>query len=268
MALVCTGIAIFRVVNPVFSSRLHQGPPYSGVGSNLTSIFLLKKHSLVKMKNMSSKSLLVLGGNGFVGGAVCRAALRRGWQVSSLSRHGAPINPVGQVNWIKGSSLDADDLKAAIDKSRPTFIVHSIGTLYESPPDRTYESMNHKTLQTLLSGKPSVSAIGYVSAAWFDPLTNSILSGYYRSKREAEKDLIAWEANGHGRALVFRPGLVYGRDRWMTIPIAFMVRLMSFFTAGIFPPPIQVDRLAESILGSLESSQKGDNRHIYEPRDL
>ena len=205
-----------------------------------------------------------------MGRAVCRAALRRGWQVSSLSRHGAPIdgNSVGKVKWIKGSALNADDLKGAIDESRPTFMVHSIGTLYESPPDRTYESMNHKTLQTLLSLKPSISAIGYVSAAWFDPLTNSILSGYNCSMREAEKELMTWEANGYGRALVFRPGLVYGRDRWMTIPIAFLVRLVSFFTAGIFPPPIHVDRLADSILHSLENSQKGENRLIYEPRNL
>ena len=35
-------------------------------------------------------NLLVIGGNGFVGSTVCRKAVQRGWNVTSLSQSGMP----------------------------------------------------------------------------------------------------------------------------------------------------------------------------------
>ena len=51
------------------------------------------------------RRLLVLGGNGFVGREVCRLAVQRGFQVTSLSRRGENPEPgnqeLDQVPWLE-----------------------------------------------------------------------------------------------------------------------------------------------------------------------
>ena len=50
------------------------------------------------------RSLLVLGGSGFVGREVCRNAVERGYRVTSLSRRGVNPEPasalLAQVQWL------------------------------------------------------------------------------------------------------------------------------------------------------------------------
>ena len=55
----------------------------------------------------------VLGGTGYSGGAVVREAVRRGHQVTSVSRN-APSDPVDGVDYVIGSAEDADVLAAAV----------------------------------------------------------------------------------------------------------------------------------------------------------
>ena len=74
-------------------------------------------------------SVLVLGGNGFVGSAVCSAALDAGLRVSSLSRSGRPgwvdkldaaeqeTHWAGQVEWKSGDVFVPADLEAAMGGS-------------------------------------------------------------------------------------------------------------------------------------------------------
>jgi uncharacterized protein YbjT (DUF2867 family) len=52
--------------------------------------------------------ILVLGGNGFVGTAICKLAVAQGISVVSLSRSGRPSileSWVDQVTWISGKLL-------------------------------------------------------------------------------------------------------------------------------------------------------------------
>ena len=78
--------------------------------------------------------LLVLGGNGYVGQNICRAALDSGkFSVSSLSRSGKPSNPgpclanemMDEVEWLEGDIFDAqrrDEVFEGVD-----VIVSTIG---------------------------------------------------------------------------------------------------------------------------------------------
>lgn len=55
--------------------------------------------------------VLVLGGNGFVGNAICMEALSRGLEVASMSRSGRPKREDGwmsDVEWIKADALEPD----------------------------------------------------------------------------------------------------------------------------------------------------------------
>ncbi|KAF8580871.1 mitochondrial protein [Ramaria rubella] len=82
--------------------------------------------------------LLVVGGNGFVGSAVCRAALGRGWEVTSISSSGKPFRtPKGHapswtsnVSWHTASALVPDSYRALLRNK--TAVVHTVGTLLET----------------------------------------------------------------------------------------------------------------------------------------
>ncbi|KAF9208139.1 hypothetical protein BGZ49_009692 [Haplosporangium sp. Z 27] len=89
-----------------------------------------------------SKKLLVVGGTGGVGFQVCKLAVARGWDVTSLSRRGKPtltdsnkndfIAPQGwatKVNWAQGDSLDPSSYQDAIKGTNS--IVHTVGLLLE-----------------------------------------------------------------------------------------------------------------------------------------
>ena len=61
--------------------------------------------------------LLLFGASGAIGGAILDAALARGWQVTAVSRHGAPKDAVSEgVRWLAadplGSEFSAERLRA------------------------------------------------------------------------------------------------------------------------------------------------------------
>jgi uncharacterized protein YbjT (DUF2867 family) len=64
-----------------------------------------------------ANQVIVFGGNGFVGQAVCRAALDLGADVVSVSRSGSP-NPApawaSQVQWLKGDIFSPQDYSAEL----------------------------------------------------------------------------------------------------------------------------------------------------------
>ncbi|KAF9483757.1 mitochondrial protein [Pholiota conissans] len=114
--------------------------------------------------NSAVGKILVVGGNGFIGSAVCKAALARGVQVTSVSSSGRPYRtPKGhspawtsKVNWKKGDALNPQtfaDLLAETDG-----VVHTLGTLIEnSSYKRAVEQGNLPTLigsvfESLLNG--------------------------------------------------------------------------------------------------------------------
>ncbi|KAF8212176.1 hypothetical protein K438DRAFT_1439771, partial [Mycena galopus ATCC 62051] len=119
--------------------------------------------------------LVVVGGNGFIGSAICRAALARGLQVTSVSSSGRPYQtPKGhtpawaaKVNWQTGDALRPESFARHLDGA--VGVVHTLGILLEdagykravrdadapallralfadrnplSPPHTTYEAIN------------------------------------------------------------------------------------------------------------------------------
>ncbi|KAI1744043.1 NAD(P)-binding protein [Xylaria scruposa] len=89
----------------------------------------------------AAKRLVVCGGNGFLGSRICKNAVQRGWDVTSISRSGAPkwdavtssATPPSwshKVTWERGDILRpatyAPLLKGA------DFVVHSMGILLEA----------------------------------------------------------------------------------------------------------------------------------------
>lgn len=82
-------------------------------------------------------SILVVGGNGFLGSAVCRRALAKGLDVASISSSGQPFRtPKGhvpgwtnKVKWHAASALDPSSYASLLNGK--TAVVHTLGVLLE-----------------------------------------------------------------------------------------------------------------------------------------
>ncbi|KAL6716808.1 hypothetical protein ACLMJK_004720 [Lecanora helva] len=88
-----------------------------------------------------AKKIVVCGGNGFLGSRICKAAIHRGWHVTSLSRSGPPTwssvssSPTppswsGSVSWEKADVLKPDSYKSFLEGADA--VVHSMGILLEA----------------------------------------------------------------------------------------------------------------------------------------
>ncbi|KDQ60943.1 hypothetical protein JAAARDRAFT_55673 [Jaapia argillacea MUCL 33604] len=81
--------------------------------------------------------ILVVGGNGFIGSAVCKAALARGVQVTSISSSGRPYRTLkghtpawaNKVDWQKADALRPETYAHILPNV--TAVVHTLGTLLE-----------------------------------------------------------------------------------------------------------------------------------------
>ncbi|WWC85567.1 uncharacterized protein L201_000431 [Kwoniella dendrophila CBS 6074] len=85
----------------------------------------------------SVPKLLVVGGNGFLGSAICKAAVTKGWEVSSMSLSGKPYTTpaghtpswVGKVKWENGDAFNSESYSNLMKDK--TSIIHTLGILLE-----------------------------------------------------------------------------------------------------------------------------------------
>ncbi|KAJ7774549.1 NAD-binding protein [Mycena maculata] len=81
--------------------------------------------------------LVVVGGNGFIGSAICRRALAQGMQVTSVSSSGRPYQTpkghtpawVSRVRWETGDALKPETFAHHLDGAQS--VVHTLGILLE-----------------------------------------------------------------------------------------------------------------------------------------
>ncbi|EMC93982.1 hypothetical protein BAUCODRAFT_94015 [Baudoinia panamericana UAMH 10762] len=89
----------------------------------------------------AKKKLVVCGGNGFLGSRICKAAVARDWDVTSISRSGEPNWPSvsshqtappwsKSVTWRSANILQPDTYKTDLEGADA--VVHSMGILLEA----------------------------------------------------------------------------------------------------------------------------------------
>lgn len=200
--------------------------------------------------------VLVTGGNGFIGRAVCASAVERGIVVRSLSRSGRPAVPgawLEQVDWQRGNVFDSDTLTKAL--KGVSAVVHCIGISRERKDvGETFKRCNGDAAIAVgeAASKAAVRDFVFVSAAEKPPWAHE---EYLSSKRRAELVL----AKSSMRLVVLRPGLVYGEERPLAVLAARLLK--AALGMKIRMPlvrgnaPIRVSRVARAVIRALQNPE-------------
>jgi len=228
---------------PVWCVRLY-GQPDGGSGSR-------QEAGDTPPSDSATPSIFVLGGNGFVGSAICEVAVAAGVNVTSYNRSGRPAwfeklgqadkeqHWVSKVDWKKGDIFEPDALQAAMAGSDA--VISAIGAF------GSHEFMLKMCGQATIEGVAAAKVVGsvkrfaFVSAHDYGWPVRKLVAGYYDGKFAAEEAITA-EFGAAGVSLrspavfgVRKPG-TSGPD--MDIPLQLLGKPLRAL-ASVLPSPLQ-----------------------------
>jgi NADH dehydrogenase len=210
----------------------------------------------------------VTGATGFVGRAVVRELLDRGWNVRALARSEDKARRVlpgsERIEFVLGGVLDDAVLDRLLDGADAC--VHLIGIIRETGGSQTFEKMHHEATARVVragerAGADRGTPIRHAQMSALGVRDGSTIP-YQLTKRKGEK---AVEASGL-RWTIFRPGLIHGVEGEFTQMAADWVRgkaapfvFIPYFTPGWLPlgpgapvAPVRVEDVASMFATALE----------------
>jgi len=217
------------------------------------------------MLSMSSqepgRKFLVIGGTGFIGGAVIYALLEAGAQVTAIVPYGR--TPPGGASGERLRVVEADVWNRGSLRGRGrghSIAIHLVGSLRQQPErGKTYHHSNVDSLQNTarMAVEDGVGVLIFLSAAGAPWLPGE----YVASKREAERYL---QRSGV-RWTIVRAPLVYPRGQLLN-PLLIMTGIVGGvpILGRPFSPwaPLPVDVLARG-LAELALGEPWINRIVY-----
>ncbi|KAI8530552.1 hypothetical protein RHMOL_Rhmol11G0068600 [Rhododendron molle] len=214
--------------------------------------------------DVKPERVVVLGGSGFVGSAICKAAVSKGIEVMSLSRSGRPsyTDPwVDQVTWMPGIEVVFRDVfYANWDEVLPgaTAVVSTIGGFGS---EEQMQRINGEANVVAVTAAKDYGIPKFIFISVHDYNLPSFLlsSGYFTGKRKAESEVLSkYPTSG----VVLRPGFIYGKrrvdgfeipldligqplERFLSATENFTKPLSSLPGSDLFlAPPVSVDDVA------------------------
>ena len=167
------------------------------------------------MTTNPSKTALVLGATGGVGGAVAARLLQSGWTVRALTRRPLPLPGDARIAWIQGDAMSATDVAAAAEGVG--LIVHAVNppgylnwnTLVLPMLDNTIAAAERAGARILLPG----TVYNYGPDAFPDIAEDAPQNARTRKGRirvEMERRLKAAADRGGAKVLIVRAGDFFG----------------------------------------------------------
>lgn len=215
--------------------------------------------------DVKTERVVVLGGSGFVGSAICKAAVSKGIEVISLSRSGRPSDSsswVDQVTWKSGDVfyVNWDDVLAGA-----TAVVSTIGGFGN---EEQMQRINGEANVVAVSAAKDFGIPKFILISVHDYNLPSFLlsSGYFTGKRKAESEVLSkYPTSG----VVLRPGFIYGKRRvdGLEIPLDLIGEPLERFLNAtenftkplsslpcsdlLLAPPVSVDDVALAVINAV-----------------
>lgn len=215
--------------------------------------------------DVKSERVVVLGGSGFVGSAICKAAASKGIEVISLSRSGRPTNSgswVDQVNWISGDVfyVNWDEVL-----NGATSVVSTLGGFGS---EEQMLRINGEANVVAVNAAKEYGVPKFILISVHDYNLPSFLlsSAYFTGKRKAESEVLSKYPNS---GVVLRPAFIYGKRKvdGFEIPLDLIgepaeriLRAIENFTKPLssipasdllLAPPVSVDDLALAVINAM-----------------
>lgn len=258
----------------------------------MTSLHVLKAVYILSFLSFFTIScqamrVLVFGASGFVGSRFIDKAVRSGMEVVALSRR-QPTQPIIGVKYISVDATDAGAIQTALDKEgKFDACVHAIGLLFDGPSTlrnlnvfasgsgsepaetATYDLITRQTAFNAVDffrskQSKTMSPFIFISAAeagWTFKSPVDFLERYLIAKRQVEAKLQQEEAESNLRTIIFRPSLIWTKDR----PQGLLGVLPFYIGYNIGLPfvdrPVTVDALTDAMLTAIKQNDvKGIQR--------
>lgn len=270
----------------------HMVPSFTLSGQGVHAAQGDARAAPVSMQTASNgKRLLVLGGGGFVGREVCRNAIDKGYQVTSLTRRGENPNTnddrLNQVDWQKGDATDKATVSRLVNEADA--VVHAVGLLFDvnsglqnlntivsgsgSLPgdDSTYDRITRLTALNLIEaveGKNFIaSLVGqskmpfvFVSAAeagWPDVTlgdkVEELAPEWLTEYLVAKRAVEAKLTSSNAlRPIILRPSLIWNWRKFDVLPVIPVFNLASALGVPFVDKTVRVETLAKAAVAGLE----------------
>ncbi|GMY29667.1 NAD(P)-binding Rossmann-fold superfamily protein isoform 1 [Fagus crenata] len=168
-----------------------------------------KSATIDVVADVRTEKVVVLGGSGFVGSAICKAAVSKGIEVISLSRSGRPTYPsswVDQVNWVAGDVFYVNWDEVLVGA---TAVVSTLGGFGS---EEQMQRINGEANVVAVNAAKDYGIPKFILISVHDYNLPSFLlsSGYFTGKRKAEAEVLSKYPNS---GVVLRPGFIYGKRR-------------------------------------------------------
>ena len=197
--------------------------------------------------------VFVTGGTGFVGKAVVRALLARGFLVRCLVRPGSEQDLKGfeSIDRVPGDVMDLDRLVPSVEGC--VAIVHLVGIIREQPGRGiTFERLHRQATRNVvaLARAAGVKRLVHMSALGTRP---GARARYHQTKWEAEEAVRASDLEW----TILRPSIIFGRGDAFVSTLGTAVRrlpVMPVLGDGRYRlQPIPVEQVAEGFARALRT---------------
>ena len=216
-----------------------------------------------------SGDALVTGATGFLGRALCRELLDRGWDVSGTRRETSDTGDLDEVNWIVADALDPEAIRDAV--AGHDYVFHLAGIGLMSADEETVWRVNVEGTRNVLDAcrEEGVERVVFTSTAGTrrredGPATEDDLAepigAYQGSKLQAER-LVDDYCEAGGDAVTVHPTSVFGPG-----DVKFTVRLLSLATdpkmVAYLPGGasiVAVGDVADGIIAAMNRGESGEH---------
>jgi nucleoside-diphosphate-sugar epimerase len=241
--------------------------------------------------------LLILGGTGYLGQKVCAKALDEGYSVVTLSRRGAPSQPLQNVDYRTGDAQNLESIANILSEGSVCGIVHCIGLLFDdvsglgslnqyvsgskSMPDggSTYDTITRLTAFNAIDAAikygttHNIESLPFcftsaAEAGWpevtggkeIESIMPDFIHRYMVAKRAVESKLMS--SQPVLRPIIVRPSLIYSWDKVASLPAVAAFTLFNKIGLPFVDRPVTVETLASAIVRSMgDASVVGVQRY-------